>query len=139
MENQAYIFLGFNLEKIKFCKNQIEELVEVRINVSSYGFDQDNKIFSLRICVELDYENSKDNTFDYLAGFKINDEEAIDDLDKDQDIDGYISVFLASVIPFIRSNLVAITIDTGTSVILPTIDCKSISRNQSLVLTINKS
>lgn len=139
MENQVYVFLGFNLEKINFVKSQVEELVEARINVVSYGFDQENQIFSLGICIELDYEKSKNNAFTYISGFKINDEDAITDLNEDHNIDDYIAVFLATVIPFIRSNIVAITTDTGNPVVLPTIDCKSITRSQSIVLIIDKS
>ena len=57
MENQPYLFLGFHLEKINFQKNQIEDLQEIRISISSYGYDEEECVFSLSIVIELDYEN----------------------------------------------------------------------------------
>lgn len=138
MENQAYIFLGFTLNSISFDKNQTEELVEIRISVSSHDYDEERKVFSLGINVELDYELSKNNVFKYIAGYKVNDGEAEEHLKTDVNMTEYISIFLSMVIPFIRVNIVSITADAGMTVMLPTIDCRSISLDKTLVLTIDK-
>lgn len=90
---KAYIFLGFHLEKIKFDKKQVEKLTEARISVLSYSYDQESQVFSMGIGVELDYDVSKNNTFSYIAGYKINDEDAIKDLANDKNIGDYITAY----------------------------------------------
>ena len=138
MENQPYLFLGFHLEKINFQKNQIEDLQEIRISISSYGYDEEECVFSLSIVIELDYENSKNNELHYIAGYKIQDEETMEDIKRDKNINDYISVFVSFVIPFIRSNITSITIDSGTAVVLPTINCRTITLDKTIVLSVDK-
>lgn len=135
MENIPYIFLGFDLRKIQFEKNQVEELEEIRISISTFNFDQDADIVTIAIYIELDYEVSKNNHVLYSAGFKILDEDIKQELDNKKMQNGYVSLFSRTVFPFIRESLMSITKDTGNPVLLPTINCLDINLDKTLILT----
>lgn len=131
----SFLFLGFNLRKVLFNKNQDELLKEVRISICDTIYDADNSTFSLGLKVEIEYEKNKDNEFLYAAGFVINDDDMASKLNIKDDANQIIPIFVASVFPFIRQNILSITNDTSEPVNLPTIDCRMISIENTLILT----
>lgn len=135
MENIPYKFLGYDLRKIQFEKNQTEELEEIRISVTTYNFDHKTNIVTIAIYIEIDYENSKGNHLIYSAGFEILDENLKQELDNNKLKNDFVSLFLRTVFPFIRESLMSITKDTGNPVLLPTINCLDINLDKTLVLT----
>lgn len=137
MRIKPYVFLGFDIRKIQFQKSQQEELTEVRISVNSCKFN--SGIITLNIEIELDYDESKNNTILYSSGFKIEDKNLEHELSNSKSINQYIPVFLRTVLPFIRENLMSITKDAGNPILLPTIDCEDISLDKVLILTSKNS
>lgn len=138
MEKQPYEFLGFNLQKIQFEKDQTEKLTELRISVSSFYYDEESYIFSICICIELDYDISKENVLSYVSGFKIEDSEVRNDVASEEKAEEYLPIFMSIVLPYIRSSITAITVDAGNVVILPTINCRMINMKETLVVSVRK-
>lgn len=136
MDQIPYMYLGFDIRKISFQKNQNEEFTELRISVDSQNFDKESNIYAFAVKIEIDYEESKNNELIYASGFQLFDEDVIKNIEKDEESSNYLSVFLSIVIPFIRESIVSITKDAGKIVMMPTLDCRMISFDETLVLTV---
>lgn len=131
----SFLFLGFNLRKVSFNKLQDELLKEVRISICDTKYNKNDAVFSLGLKVEIEYEKNKDNEFLYAAGFSINDNELVEKLNSKVDSNQVMTLFIASLFPFIRQNILSITNDTSEPINLPTIDCRMISIENTLVLS----
>lgn len=135
--NGLYKFLGFHLVEINFSCVLESSINEIRLNLESYNFNKQNQV-DIIANVEIDFENSKKNKFKYVAGYEIENKECPDSFNKEKDINEYLSLFFTSLFPFIRENISSVTKDSVNHILLPTIDCRAIPLQESLVLTPTK-
>lgn len=137
MEKNVYKFLGYKLTHINLNKTQEEVVSEIRIGLKSYNLEKEK--LTLQIIVEIDYTSSKNNSFEFISGFMLEDEQVLEGFNNNDEmvIDTCLSILFASVYPFIRECMLSITKDTGNSIVLPVIDCRSISLNNKIILTPN--
>lgn len=131
----AYTFLGFNLRSIKLSKEQDEKVKEIRISICGDGFNEENAVYSLALKIEIDYTKSLHNEVVYESGFLIHDTNLIDVLKEGKNKKQHLSSFVSTLFPFVRQNLLAITNDTSEPINLPTIDCRMISLENTLLLS----
>ena len=122
--------------------------MKVEIVCFDVEFDELTKVCTVGLRVNLTYDDSVGNTFEYLSDFLIRDPELIDvlinaDLPKldtsTPDIDQVVSKMLSSVFPYIRQHISAVTSDSTKHVTLPTIDVRSLSLRKGLELITKKS
>lgn len=143
-----FSFIGYINSKIILNKTKKSSLMKVEIVCFDVVFDEFINVCTVGIRVNLTYDDSSGNTFEYLSDFIISDSELINVLKsadftkKDAsttNIDQVISMMLSSVFPYIRQHISAVTSDSTRHVTLPTIDVRSISLRKGLELTTKKS
>ena len=143
-----FSFIGYINSKIILNKTKKSSLMKVEIVCFDVVFDEIIKVCTVGLRGNLTYDDSPENTFEYLSDFLIRDSELIDvlmnaDLTKKdantRNIDQVVSKMLSSVFPYIRQHISAVTSDSTRHVTLPTIDVRSISLRKGLELTIKKS
>lgn len=137
MNNLVYEFLGFHLVHIVYDFEQDEKVTQIRLGLKSINYDKGKNVLTLFPYIQIDGERNKNNSFEYVAGFVINDEEirAAFIKEENETIEAFLPIFYASLFPFIRENIFSITKDTPNSIKLPTVDCRQFNLNKDLVLT----
>ena len=119
-KNKIPVFnmLGYNIQSVNYKRIGNELLDEIRINILSKKYDEDTKIYSLVLGLEIDFENSKGNKIELLRGFKINDDKIL------EEENNIVSIFSASLFPYLRNTLQNLTSDNRVSINIPTIDLR---------------
>ncbi len=112
--------LGYNIQVINFSRIENEVVEQIRITIKSSNYDSGNMTYSLVLSLKIDFQNSKDNYIEMLGGFKIND---VSILENENQI---VSIFSASLYPFMRSLVINLTSDSRAPLVLPTVDLRMI-------------
>lgn len=129
----SFMMLGYNLQKVNFTRINNDSLEQINVFIQSKEYNNDSNIYSIVLGVELNFKRSKNNRFEFLAGFEINDKQLIEDNNINE-----ISIFCASLFPFVRTHIANLTSDSRHPIILPTIDLRYIDVEKTLTLDINK-
>lgn len=124
-----FLFLGYHIRNINFNRIAHEDVAELRIKVNSKEYNQETKIFSLTMSLEIDFETSKNNVITLLGGFEINNEELING--KNINV---VSIFAASLYPFLRNSVYNITFDDREPIKMPTLDFRYIDTNRAIII-----
>lgn len=127
-----FVFLGQQIQKVKFDRLGNEKIDEIRIKVASANFNEAKKIYSVILIAEIDFENSKGNIFQLLGGFQINDLNVLSNENM------AVSMFSASLYPYLRSLILNVTADERRAIKLPSVDLRLLDLSRSLVFKVNQ-
>ncbi|MDY0278745.1 MAG: hypothetical protein RBQ97_11750 [Acholeplasma sp.] len=128
----AFNFLGYNIQQIILKRLGNEQIEEIKIAITSAKYDENHKIYSLVINLNIDFTNSKNSLIEILGGFKINDESILDNQDAIN------SIFAASLFPYIRTTLQLITSDDRPNIVIPTLDLRYLNLTNGISIKPNK-
>jgi len=120
--------LGYNIQTIVFKRIGEEKLEKINLNIESKEFDKKSKVYSLLLCLKFDLSNSKENEIKIIGGFKINEEKI---LEKENNI---VSIFAASLFPYIRSTIHNLSSDDREPLNLPVIDLRFLDLSHGVSL-----
>lgn len=129
----AFHFLGYNIQKVDFERVGNEEVEEIRIGIANADYNEDDRIYSLVLTLQIDFSKSKKSTVNILGGFKINDTGII------KNKDSINSIFAASLYPYLRTVLHNLTSDDRRSIMLPTIDLRNINLEKGMSIKPKRS
>lgn len=122
-------FLGYNIQKINYQRLGDEQVSEMKVFSPSSNYNKKTKIYSVVLEVQIDFNNSKNNSFQILGGFKINNEEIFD-----QNVN-VLSILSASLFPFLRTLVYNTSLDDREPIKLPTIDLRYLDVNKGISIT----
>jgi len=124
----AFDFLGYDIQEIRFKRIGNEELEELNINISSTKYDEDHQVYSIELRLSIDFANSKNSMIRILGGFKINDQEILEDKAAIH------AVFSASIYPYLRTVFHNMIHDGRQAYILPTLDLRNLDLKNGISL-----
>lgn len=127
----AFNFLGYNIQQIKLKRIGNENVEEIKINITSAKYDELKKIYSLVLTLSIDFNDSKGSLIEILGGFKVNDENILNNRDAIN------SIFSASIYPYLRTVFQNITSDDRPSLMLPTLDLRNVDLRNGVSLKPN--
>lgn len=131
MENKSqttvFNFLGYHTQKIQYQRIGEEQPLQIKLSVSHKNYNKKEKIYSLTLKLEIDFEVSKNNTIELLGGFQINDEKIL------EDENNLISIFSATLFPFVRTTVNNISFDDRPPVRLPILDLRYLNLEKSII------
>lgn len=120
-EKPVFEFLGYSLLDCKYHRDfDSGRPNKLFIIVSNYG-KQNNSIFNLQIDVRITFDNDSESTFSYHSQFKINDEEAFNNINEQYQNLGISNMF-SIVFPYIRASISLMTNDSLQQILLPIIN-----------------
>lgn len=120
--------LGYNIQSVVFKRLGEEKLKKINISIVSKQYEKNTKVYSLQISMKFDLDKSKENEIVILGGFKINDEKI---LEKEDNI---ISIFAASLFPYIRSMVQSLSSDERDPIKIPTLDLRYLDLSHGVSL-----
>ena len=129
----VYNFLGFNLLRCSFNRNNGNDIESFGIKITNSHFDEINHVHQLGISINLNYGDQNISYFDFSSGYKINNMEWYNSLTINQ----INQTLFAIVFPFIRNMVANITDDSRGRLILPIIDLKNIDLNLGATFTMS--
>ncbi len=116
----VYDFLGFKVLEAHLNRSNDTLLNYFVLRVNNNDFNEINKIYSLHLFVQLQFDSCEASNYSFIAGFKINDEEWMKSLTNK----GVNQLFTSIVFPYIRNYINNNTVDSRGSINLPIIDLR---------------
>lgn len=124
--------LGYNIQNVKLSRIGNEEITKIDIKLLSKEYDEKTSVYSLVLCAEFDFETSKMNKIEILSGFLINDKSILEGNEH------IVSIFAASIFPYLRQALISLTSDARKPVVIPTLDLRYLDIGRGITLHQNK-
>lgn len=129
----VYQFLGFKTIESHFFRNTDKKIKKFSVQVLNSEYQKENKIYNIYIIIKLEFGDCKESSFIFIAGYKINNEQWMNELDENT----INSLFFSVVFPFIREKINCLCDDTRGGLIIPIIDLRGIDVTKEVVFTAN--
>jgi len=138
----SFELLGYFAEHIALKKTQKSTMDHVSIKISSINLNGSTSVLSLKFEFRLDYDDSSDNTIDYMCGYLLKDEHLKEMIRtgiqpdgkfiSTSEIDDLVSEMVYMVFPFLRQHLYSLTSDGPNPILIPNLDIKRLGLRQGI-------
>ena len=129
----VYQFLGFKMIESHFYRNTDEKIKKFSVQVFDGDFQKDNSIYNIYARIKLEFGGCEESSFIFVAGYKVNDEQWMNELDESS----IKSLFFSVVFPFIREKINCLCDDNRGGLVIPIIDLRGIDMTNEVVFTAN--
>ncbi|MEI7668276.1 MAG: hypothetical protein WCI62_04730 [Erysipelotrichaceae bacterium] len=142
MIDTSFELLGYFAENIQLKKTQKSTMDHVSIKIGSINLNGSTSVLSLKFEFKVDYDDSKNNTIDYMCGYILKDESLKEQIKNGIQPDGkflstsviddLVSEMVYMVFPFLRQHLYSLTSDGPKPILIPNLDIKRLGLRQGI-------